>query len=379
MPNWMNCAIKTDAGTWLAAYQAKEAEASAIPKIKVGYNKVFGYYLGSFKVHAAKVPSYFVRKQTLVNAERFITPELKEYEDKVLSAEDKIRAIEQELFSHLRAAAEAALPAVQRCADALAIVDVIAGFAELARHENWCRPLMTDHNELVLEQARHPVVEAVLGPGRFVANDCELATAEGKQRLGVITGPNMAGKSTYIRQVAIAVVLAQAGCFVPATRATIGLVDRLFTRVGAGDELARNLSTFMVEMAETANILNHASARSLVILDEVGRGTSTFDGLSLAWAITEFVHDVVGCRCLFATHYHELTDLAADRDGIGNLTVAVEEQDEDVVFLHRIVPGAAAQSYGIHVARLAGVPRVVVARAQDILKTLEMLNVDLSA
>jgi DNA mismatch repair protein MutS len=248
--------------------------------------------------------------------------------------------------------------------------------AETARSRGWCRPTIDDGLTLSLTACRHPVVEEVVGRSRFVANDALLA-ADGT-RLAVITGPNMAGKSTYIRQVAVAVILAQAGSFVPATAAHIGLVDRVFTRVGAGDELARGQSTFMVEMSETAAILHHATARSLVILDEVGRGTSTFDGVSLAWAITEHLHDRIGCRTLFATHYHELTDLAKDRPGIANLTVAVAEQDEDVAFLHRIEPGAAAKSYGIHVARLAGVPASVVRRARAVLATLEQLNVSLS-
>jgi DNA mismatch repair protein MutS len=368
--------IKRDAGTWLAGYQAREAAACGLPKLKVGYNSVFGYYIELSKAMAERVPAHFVRKQTLVNAERYITPELKEYEDKVLGAEDRIRSRELELFEALRIQAEAAMPALSACAQALARLDVFAALAELARTQGWCRPEVDDTTELVLTGARHPVVEAVIGHARFVANDCTLGG--GGQRLAVITGPNMAGKSTYIRQVALAVILAQAGAFVPAASARIGLCDRVFTRVGAGDELARNLSTFMVEMSETAAILHHASERSLVVLDEVGRGTSTFDGLSLAWAITEHLHDRTRCRCLFATHYHELTDLADDRPGIVNLTVAVAEQDEDVVFLHRIVAGAAKSSYGIHVARLAGVPATVITRAREVLDTLGRLNVDLA-
>jgi DNA mismatch repair protein MutS len=407
--------IKRDTGTWLAGYQAQEAERCGLGKLKVGYNKVFGYYIEISKANGEKVPPHFIRKQTLVGAERYITPELKDYEDKALGAEDRIRAAELAIFTRLRERAEVALAVLQRCADALARCDVAAGLAEVARKQGWCRPVIDDGLSLELIGARHPVVEEVVGRGKFVANDCVLDAsaansepreAAGEQRaasggeriaggeargsaadagdaasapgrLAVITGPNMAGKSTYIRQVALAVVLAQAGGFVPAQSARVGLVDRVFTRVGAGDELARNLSTFMVEMAETAAILNHATRRSLVILDEVGRGTSTFDGVSLAWAITEHLHDRVGCRCLFATHYHELVDLAADRPGIRNLTVSVAEQDDDVVFLHRIVPGAATKSYGIHVARLAGVPRPVIARAREVLATLEQLNVSL--
>jgi DNA mismatch repair protein MutS len=372
--------IKRDASVWLAGYQAREAAACGLPRLKVGYNKVFGYYIEISKVNGDKVPPHFIRKQTLVGAERYITPELKEYEEKALGAEDRIRAAEQAIFLALRERAERSLPALSACAGAVARCDVLAGLAEVARRSGWCRPELDDSTALELVQCRHPVVEEVVGTGQFVANDCILDAAAGapeRARLAVITGPNMAGKSTYIRQVALAVILAQAGSFVPAARARIGLVDRVFTRVGAGDELARGQSTFMVEMAETAAILHHATRRSLVVLDEVGRGTSTFDGVSLAWAITEHLHDRIACRALFATHYHELTDLAADRPGIANLTVAVAEQDEEVVFLHRIVAGAATKSYGIHVARLAGVPRTVVARAREVLSTLEQLNVGL--
>ncbi len=365
--------IKRDASTWLAGYQAREAERCGIPKIKVGYNRVFGYYLEVSKAYAEKVPEDFIRKQTLVNAERFITPELKEYEDKALGAEDRIRSRELELFYTLRGKAEESLHSVQDCADALAQIDVLACLADVARRGDWCRPKLDNSTIIDIQEGRHPVIEQVIGREQFVANDCQLS-GTGK-RLGIITGPNMAGKSTYIRQVALAVILAQAGSFIPASSAHIGLVDRLFTRIGAGDELSRNMSTFMVEMAETAAILNNATDRSLVILDEVGRGTSTFDGVSLAWAITEYLHDKTQCRCYFATHYHELTDLADDRDGIFNVTVAVSEEDNDVVFLHRIVPGAAAKSYGIHVAQLAGVPNPVTVRANEVLSSLEQMNV----
>ena len=361
--------IRTDASAWLAAYQAREAVACGLPKLKVGYNQVFGYYLELPKSAAEKVPAHFIRKQTLVNAERYITPELKEYEDKALGAEDRIRARELALFSALRDAAEQAIAPLQACALATATLDVSAGLAEIARLGAWCRPTVDDGRALEFTALRHPVVEAVIGRGRFVANDCAL-DADG-ERLALITGPNMAGKSTYIRQVAVAVILAQAGSYVPADAARVGIVDRVFTRVGAGDELARGQSTFMVEMAETAAILHHATRRSLVILDEVGRGTSTFDGVSLAWAITEHLHDRLGCRALFATHYHELTEIAEGRPGVVNRTVAVAENADDVVFLHRIVPGAATKSYGIHVARIAGVPQPVILRAREVLVELE--------
>ncbi len=375
-------AIRTDASAWLAAYQSREAQACGLPKLKVGYNSIFGYYLELPKAAAEKAPAHFIRKQTLVNAERYITPELKEYEDKALGAEERIRAREQILFAAVRAQAEEKIAALQTAAEALATIDVCAGLAETARLGGWCRPQVDDSLVLEFSKARHPVVEEALGRGTFVANDCHLEAASatpeapGTPRLALITGPNMAGKSTYIRQVAVLVILAQAGAFVPAHSARIGVVDRVFTRVGAGDELARGQSTFMVEMAETAAILHHATLRSLVILDEVGRGTSTFDGVSLAWAITEHLHDKLACRTLFATHYHELTEIADERPGVANLTVAVAENADDVVFLHRIVPGAATKSYGIHVARIAGVPASVISRARAVLTVLERSPVD---
>ena len=365
-------AIRSDASAWLAAYQTREAQACGLPRLKVGYNSVFGYYLELPKAASEKAPAHFIRKQTLVNAERYITPELKEYEDKALGAEDRIRARESMLFGALRLQAEALISPLQRAAAALATFDVCAGLAETARLGGWCRPLVDDSLTLHFVKARHPVVEAAIGRGTFVANDCELiAGRDATPRLAVITGPNMAGKSTYIRQVAVLVILAQAGSYVPAETAHLGVVDRVFTRVGAGDELARGQSTFMVEMAETAAILHHATLRSLVILDEVGRGTSTFDGVSLAWAITEHLHDVIACRSLFATHYHELTEIADERAGVVNRTVAVAENADDVVFLHRIVAGAATKSYGIHVARIAGVPPTVITRARAVLTALE--------
>ncbi|MCS6970839.1 MAG: DNA mismatch repair protein MutS [Planctomycetota bacterium] len=366
-----------DADRWLAAYQEREAQATGL-RLKVGYNSVFGYYIELPRAAAARAPARFIRKQTLVNAERYITPELKEFEERALSAESRAKQRELQIFTELRQRADAAMPALAACAQALATVDVLAAFAELARNNEWCRPELVAEPVIELSASRHPVVEHALGRERFVPNDCCLdATAQRGPRLAVITGPNMAGKSTFIRQVALAVILAQAGSFVPARAARIGLCDRIFTRIGAGDELARQRSTFMVEMCETATILHHATARSLVVLDEVGRGTSTFDGLALAWAITEHLHDRVGCRTLFATHYHELTDLASDRPGIANWTVEVAAHDDAVVFLHRIVPGAARQSYGIQVAQLAGIPPAVIARAREVLESLERLNAEL--
>ena len=372
--------IRSDASAWLAAYQAREAQACGLPKLKVGYNSVFGYYLELPKVASEKAPAHFIRKQTLVNAERYITPELKEYEDKALGAEDRIRARELAIFGALRLQAEEAIAPLQLAAAALATIDVCAGLAETARLSGWCRPHVDDSLTLDFAKARHPVVEAAIGRGTFVANDCLLiAGTEATPRLALITGPNMAGKSTYIRQVAVLVILAQAGSYVPAESAHLGVVDRVFTRVGAGDELARGQSTFMVEMAETAAILHHATLRSLVILDEVGRGTSTFDGVSLAWAITEHLHDRLACRALFATHYHELTEIAEERPGVVNRTVAVAENVDDVVFLHRIIAGAATKSYGIHVARIAGVPATVITRARAVLAALEKHGTEKSA
>jgi DNA mismatch repair protein MutS len=376
--------IRHDASDWLAAYQAREAEACGLKNIKVGYNKIYGYYIELSKARGEKAPAHFMRKQTLVNAERYITPELKEFEDQALSADERIRSAELGIFTQLRERTASALDAFQACGAALSTVDVLASFAEVARKQNWCRPIIDDSYVIDLRGSRHPVVEDAIGRSRFVANDCVLDADSSTQtaespRIAVITGPNMAGKSTFIRQVALVIILGQAGAYVPATAARFGIVDRVFTRVGAGDELARGQSTFMVEMAETAAILNHATSRSLVVLDEVGRGTSTYDGVSLAWAITEYIHDRLGCRTLFATHYHELVDLSLERPGIGNLTVSVAEQDDDVVFLHRMVHGAATRSYGIHVARLAGVPQAVITRAKAVLATLEHRDRELAS
>ncbi|WP_235934790.1 DNA mismatch repair protein MutS [Candidatus Laterigemmans baculatus] len=354
---------------WIAAYQAKQIEETQIPNIKVGFNKVFGYYLEVTNAHKDKVPASFIRKQTLKNCERYITPELKEYEEKVLAADDEASSRELELFQALRDDVHRHLQQLQLTAGAIAGLDVVAGLAELAARRGWVRPEMSDSVVLDIEEGRHPVLDAMLPQGEFVPNDCQASAEDGM--LMIITGPNMAGKSTYIRQVALLTLLAHVGAFVPAKRATIGLTDRIFARVGASDELARGQSTFMVEMVETARILNTATARSLVILDEIGRGTSTYDGLSLAWAITEHLHERIGCRTLFATHYHELTQLSDTLPRVVNLNVAVREWDDHVVFLHRIIRGSADKSYGIHVARLAGIPSSVNERAKDILAQLE--------
>lgn len=354
---------------WIARYQAEESQRTGIPNLKVGFNQVFGYYLEITHTHREKVPATYIRKQTVKNAERYITPELKEYEEKVLAADEKAKELEHELFLELREVVGAAARRLRGTAAALAQTDVLAALAELARDRGYCRPTMVAEPLLSIAEGRHPVLDVRLPAGTFVPNDVSASADEGLMLL--ITGPNMAGKSTYIRQVALISLMAQMGSFVPARQAMLGVADRIFARVGASDELARGQSTFMVEMTETARILNTASERSLVILDEIGRGTSTYDGVSLAWAIVEHLHDRVGCRTLFATHYHELTDLASSLARVKNLNVAVREWQDNVVFLHKIVEGAADKSYGIHVARLAGVPRGVLERAKQILARLE--------
>ena len=358
-----------DGKKWLSKIQLREIERTGIKSLKVKYNSVFGYYIEVSKSNLDLIPEDYIRKQTLVNAERFITPELKELESRILGAEEKSLALEQKLFSELRDCATRRTADIQRAAEALAGIDAIAAFAECARQRNYVRPKIFDDDRLVIVNGRHPVLDAALGTGKFVPNSTDL---DGDlKRMMLITGPNMAGKSTYIRQTALITIMAQAGSFVPAESAEIGIVDKVFTRIGAADDLSRGQSTFMVEMVETANILRHATPSSLVILDEVGRGTSTFDGLSIAWSVAEFLHDEPRCRTQFATHYHELTELAQTRRGIRNFNVAVREYGDDVIFLRQIVPGAADRSYGIHVARLAGIPQPVLERAKTILELLE--------
>ena len=362
---------------WMAAYQQKEIERTGIPNLKIGFNKVFGYYLEVTASHSAKVPDEYIRKQTLKNQERYITPELKEYEEKVLRAEDRAKLLEQELFATLREQVATFVPLLLRTADSMAEIDVLAALSTLAANAGYCRPMLTTEPIVDIRDGRHPVLDRLLPGGQFVPNDVRLglkSADDDRQAIGrvqIITGPNMAGKSTYIRQAALITIMAQMGSFVPAKEALIGIADRVFARVGASDELARGQSTFMVEMTETARILNSATARSLVILDEIGRGTSTYDGISLAWAITEHLHDEIQCRTMFATHYHELTDLTTTLKHAANWNVAVQESNDDVVFLHRIVEGAAGRSYGIHVAKIAGVPRRVTERATTILATLD--------
>jgi DNA mismatch repair protein MutS len=354
---------------WIARFQAEQSARLGIANLKVGFNKVFGYYLEITNAHGDKIPADYIRKQTVKNAERYITPELKEYEQRVLEADEKARDLEYDLFVELRDMVAASAARLQQSAAVLAQLDVLAAFAELARLRGYCRPKMVAEPVLHIIDGRHPVLDALMPAGSFVPNDAQCGPDEGFCLL--ITGPNMAGKSTFIRQVALITLLAQVGSFVPAREATIGVADRIFARVGATDELARGQSTFMVEMIETARILNGASARSLVILDEIGRGTSTYDGMSLAWAVVEHLHDAIGCRTLFATHYHELTALAESLAGVRNYNVAVREWQDQVVFLHKILAGAADKSYGIHVARLAGVPSGVIERGKQILAHLE--------
>lgn len=354
---------------WMAKFQQAEVERTGIANLKVGFNKVFGFYLEIPNSGRDKVPADYHRKQTLKNAERYITPELKEHEEKVLGAEERSKSLEYEIFSQLRDKVSARTAELQRLARVLAQLDCVIALAEVAQKRNYVRPTIENSEELWIEGGRHPVLDARLPAGRFVPNDTQLGSDAG--RFLLITGPNMAGKSTYIRQVALITLLAQTGSFVPATSATIGVVDRIFTRVGASDELGKGQSTFMVEMTETANILNNATRKSLVILDEIGRGTSTYDGVSLAWAIAEHLHDHNQCRTLFATHYHELIELSKTLDSLRNKNVAVREWKDEIIFLHQIVDGGADRSYGIHVARLAGVPKQVLKRAQVILEQLE--------
>ena len=355
--------------TWLAGIQSREQERTGIKSLKVKYNSVFGYYIEVSKSNLALVPDDYVRKQTLVNAERFITPELKELESKILGAEEKAKALEMELFQQLRQLALQRTQEIQNTARQIAVLDVICSLAECARQRRYVRPVITDDDRLNITGGRHPVLELNMQSENFVPNDCNL---DGDcHRMMMITGPNMAGKSTYIRQTALLTVMAQIGSFIPAEQAEIGLVDRIFTRVGAADDLARGQSTFMVEMVETANILNYATDHSLVILDEIGRGTSTFDGLSIAWAVAEYLHDGVRCRTQFATHYHELTALAEEKRGVNNYNIAVREYGDKIIFLRQIVPGATDRSYGIHVAQLAGLPKAVIKRAGEILCALE--------
>jgi DNA mismatch repair protein MutS len=361
-----------DGKSWITELQEREIASTGIKSLKVRFNSVFGYFIEITKSNLASAPPHYTRKQTTVGGERFITPELKDMEAKILGADERARHLEYQLFQTLRDETLGELAPIQQTANAIATLDAICSLAETARLFHYCRPQLDTSLHLRLKDARHPVLDQNLAEEKFVPNDTDL---DGETlRLAIITGPNMAGKSTYIRQVALIVLLAQIGSFVPAASAQIGLVDRIFTRVGANDDLSRGQSTFMVEMNETANIVNNATERSLVILDEIGRGTSTFDGLSIAWSVAEFLHDKIRARTLFATHYHELTKLAEERSGVCNFNVAVREWNEQIIFLRKIVPGGADKSYGIQVARLAGLPHEILARAKDILSHLERPN-----
>jgi len=354
---------------WIAGLQRQEIERTGIPNLKVGYNKVFGYYIEVSHANTAKVPETYQRKQTLVNAERYITPELKSREEEIVNAQERMNELEYELFCGLRDDVCRQAGRIQATADAVATLDALLSLADTAAAKNYCKPVIDDSDRIVVRDGRHPVVEDLMPQGKFVPNDTLLDPAEAF--LQIVTGPNMAGKSTYLRQVALITLMAQMGSFVPAAEAHIGVVDRIFTRVGASDNLVRGESTFMVEMIESAAILNSATPRSFIVLDEIGRGTSTFDGISIAWSVAEYIHGKIRAKTLFATHYHELTELASKLDRIKNLNVAVREWSGKVIFLYRIVEGGADHSYGIQVAKLAGLPKTVIDRAHEILAALE--------
>lgn len=368
--------ISKNGKQWIAHFQAEEIARTNINSLKVGYNKVFGYYIEITNTHRENIPPAYIRKQTLKNAERYITPELKEYETKVLTAEERAKDLEYDLFIQLRDKAGTFTKQLQGISEAIAQIDVLSTLAKISVENRYAMPEITDGLELNINDGCHPVLTMELDRERFVPNDIYLDGVQDKTM--VITGPNMAGKSTYIRQTALLVIMAQMGSFIPAKNATIGVVDRIFARVGASDELSKGQSTFMVEMNETANILNNATERSLIILDEVGRGTSTFDGISIAWAITEYIYQNIGARTLFATHYHELTELSLLFSGIKNFNVAVKEWGEEIIFLRKIVAGGTDKSYGIHVARLAGIPKQIIQRARAILNNLEAATLDIN-
>ena len=361
---------KSEGKDWLAKLESEEREKTGIKNLKIKYNKVFGYYLEVTNSFKDMVPDYYTRKQTLANAERYIIPELKELEDTILGAEDKLYALEYEIYCDVRNQIAAQVERIQTTAKAIAKVDVFASLALVAERSNYVRPKINEQGVIDIKDGRHPVVEKMIPNDMFISNDTYLD--DKKQRISIITGPNMAGKSTYMRQAALIVLMAQLGSFVPASSANIGLVDRIFTRVGASDDLASGQSTFMVEMTEVANILRNATSKSLLILDEIGRGTSTFDGLSIAWAVVEYISDnkLLGAKTLFATHYHELTELEGKIHNVNNYCIAVKEKGDDIVFLRKIVKGGADKSYGIQVAKLAGVPDVVITRAKEIVEEL---------
>ena len=362
----------TEGKNWVIALEAREREATGIKNLKVGFNKVFGYYIEVSKSFVNQVPDRFIRKQTLTTGERYITDELKEIESTILGAQDKVVNLEYEIFTKIRDEISNHIVRLQKSSNAVATVDTLNSLAEVADKYNYVKPEVNEEDVIEIKEGRHPVVERLIPSGSFVPNDTLLN--EGEDRVNIITGPNMAGKSTYMRQVALITLMAQIGSFVPADYAKIGITDRIFTRVGASDDLASGQSTFMVEMNEVANIISNATKRSLLILDEIGRGTSTFDGLSIAWAVVEHIAKKIGARTLFATHYHELTELEDKIDGVKNYCIAVKEKGEDVIFLRKIIRGGADESYGVHVAKLAGIPNNVTVRANEILKTLKENN-----
>ena len=362
---------------WIASLELEEKEKTGIPVLKVGFNKIYGYYIEITKKHSDRVPAEYIRKQSLVNAERYISPKLKEYEEEITGAEEKIFALEQNLFEEIRSTVSLAGSRIQGMARIISEVDALSSFAETAHRYNYCQPEFTHDRNLVIENGRHPLIERMDPSVRFISNDTFLDSVE--QQIMIITGPNMAGKSTYLRQVALIALMAQIGSFVPADKASLGITDRIFSRVGAQDHLLKGQSTFMVEMNETANILNNATPDSLIILDEIGRGTSTFDGISIAWAIVEFLYKADqggGPKTLFATHYHELTDLSRVLPGVKNFNVQVKEWNDEIIFLRKIVPGGTDKSYGIQVARLAGLPKRVLDRAHEVLFNLEQSEFD---
>ncbi|HMU44510.1 MAG TPA: DNA mismatch repair protein MutS, partial [Ignavibacteriaceae bacterium] len=357
---------------WIANLQKQERERTGISSLKVNFNKVFGYYIEISNANKDKIPSDYMRKQTLVNSERYITPELKEYEDKILNAEERIYELESQLFNHLRISVAEQAETIQQNAKLIAMLDCFISFAECAVEFNYVKPEVNDSGSIDIIEGRHPVVERILQPGeKFTSNNCKIDNEE--NQIILLTGPNMAGKSVYLRQTGLIVLLAQIGCFVPAKSAKIGLVDRIFTRVGASDNITAGESTFLVEMQEAANILNNATSKSLILLDEIGRGTSTFDGISIAWAITEYLHENpdINAKTLFATHYHELNEMAEIFPKIKNYKVEVREYDDKVIFLHKVNPGRADHSYGIQVAQMAGLPLFVTNRAKEVLENLE--------
>ncbi len=364
--------LSKNAKNWIANLQKTERERAGIPSLKVGFNRVFGYYIEISNTHKSKVPENYIRKQTLVNSERYITPELKDYEDKILNAQENISSLEYELFNQIRMEVAAHTEDIQENARLIAMLDCYLSFADCAESYNYVQPVIDDSNELIITKGRHPVVEQILPPGeKFTPNDCELSNDD--TQIIILTGPNMAGKSVYLRQIGLIVLLAQIGSFVPAKEAKVGLVDRIYTRVGASDNISAGESTFLVEMQEAANILNNATNKSLILLDEIGRGTSTFDGISIAWSITEFLHDnpALSAKTLFATHYHELNEMATLFQRIKNFKVEVREYDDKVIFLHKVTPGGADHSYGIQVAQMAGLPLFVTNRAKEVLENLE--------